>query len=54
MAESVGIESPRLSRLTFEISVPQGLRRNVQFRRAENAAAHITGAVQAAAASLFP
>ncbi len=52
--QSVGIESPRLLRLTFEISVPQGLRRNVQFKRVEKAAAHITGVVQAAVASSFP
>lgn len=52
--QSVGIESPRLLRLTFEISVPQGLRRNVQFKRVENAAAHITGAVQAAVVASFP
>lgn len=52
--QSVGIESPRLLRLTFEISVPQGLRRNVQFKRVENAASRITGAVQAAVSASFP
>lgn len=49
-----GIESPRVLRLTFEIHIPKGLRRNVQFRRVEQAADRITGAVQGAVASAFP
>ena len=51
---SPGIESPRVLRLTFEIHIPKGLRRNVQFRRVEQAADRITGAVQGAVASVFP
>jgi hypothetical protein len=51
---SPGIESPRVLRLTFEIHVPKGLRRNVQFKRVEQAADRITGAVQGAVASAFP
>jgi hypothetical protein len=51
---SPGIESPRVLRLTFEIHIPKGLRRNVQFRRVEQAADRITGAVQGAVASAFP
>lgn len=51
---SPGIESPRVLRLTFEIHIPKGLRRNIQFRRVEQAADRITGAVQGAVASAFP
>jgi hypothetical protein len=54
MAESPGIESPRMLRLTYEIYVPQGLRRNVQFKRVEQAADRITGAVQGAVGNSFP
>src|SRR5262245_58977158 len=54
MAESPGIESPRMLRLTYEIYVPQGLRRNLQFKRVEQAADRITGAVQGAVTTSFP
>lgn len=51
---SPGIESPRVLRLTFELHIPKGLRRNIQFKRVEQAADRITGAVQGAAVTVFP
>jgi hypothetical protein len=48
------VESPRMLRLTFEIYVPKGLRKNVQFKRVKQAADRITGAVQGAVATSFP
>ena len=54
MSESPGIESPRMLRLTYEIYVPKGLRRNVVFKRVEHAADRITGAVQSAVLTSFP
>ena len=47
-------ESPRMLRLTFEIYIPRGLRKNVQFKRVERAAGRITGVVQGVVASEFP
>ena len=54
MAESPGVESPRMLRVTYEIYVPTGLRRNIQFRRVEQAVDRITGAVQGAITTSFP
>ena len=54
MAESPGIESPRMLRVTYEIYVPMGLRKNIQFRRVQQAADRITGAVQGAVTGSFP
>jgi hypothetical protein len=54
MSESPGIESPRVLRVTYEIAVPRGLRRNVQFKRVEQAVDRITGAVQHAVGTSFP
>jgi hypothetical protein len=51
---SPGIESPRVLRLTFELYIPKGLRRNIQFKRVEQAADRITGAVQGAVITAFP
>jgi hypothetical protein len=55
MTESAsGYESPRVLRLTYEIHVPKGLRRNVQFKRVEQAADRITAVVQGAVSAAFP
>lgn len=51
---SPGIESPRVLRLTFELHIPKGLRRNIHFKRVEQAADRITGAVQGAVMTSFP
>ena len=49
-----GIESPRVLRLTYEIHIPKGLRKNVQFKRVQQAVDRITGAVQGAVSVAFP
>lgn len=51
---ATGYESPRVLRLTYEIHIPKGLRRNVQFKRVEQAADRITGVVQGAVSGAFP
>jgi hypothetical protein len=51
---SPGIESPRMLRVTFDIWIPEGLRKNVQFKRVQEAVDHITTAVQAAVTTRFP
>lgn len=52
--EVPGIESPRVLRLTYEIHIPKGLRKNVQFKRVQQAVDRITGTVQGAVGSSFP
>jgi hypothetical protein len=46
--------SPRMLRMTFEIEVPPGLRRNIQFTRIERAVNEITTAVEVAVRRSFP
>jgi hypothetical protein len=52
--ETTGGGSPRMLRLTFELAVPPGLKRNIQFTRIEQACEQITTAVEIAVRSSFP
>ena len=46
--------SPRVLRLTFDLQVPAGLRRNIHWPRIEAAVTTFTGVVQGVATSAFP
>ncbi len=51
MAEN---QSPRVLRLTFELEVPAGLRRNIHWTRIESAISTFIGVVQGVATNAFP
>src|SRR6266851_1025062 len=46
--------SPTMLRITFEIEVPKGLRRNIQFTRISKAVAQIKKAVEVEVRTSFP
>ena len=52
--EAAASGSPRMLRMTFEIEVPPGLRKNIQFTRIERAVNEITTAVEVAVRRSFP
>jgi hypothetical protein len=47
-------QSPRVLRLTFELQVPAGLRRNIHWSRIEPALTTFIGVIQGVATSTFP
>ncbi|WP_328940358.1 hypothetical protein OG259_00695 [Streptomyces sp. NBC_00250] len=47
-------ESPRVLRITIELRVPVGLRKNVRFERVKTAAEAFKSAIQALAGQVFP
>lgn len=51
---SVNNESPRVLRLTFDLHIPAGLRRNVHWTKVEAAIATFVAVIQAAATRAFP
>lgn len=46
--------SPRVLRMTFEFRVPEGLKRDIRFKRVEAAAERITSAVQVLTPTVLP
>jgi hypothetical protein len=46
--------SPRVLTISFELHVPEGLRRDIRGKRLDNAVARITGAVQSLVPAVFP
>jgi hypothetical protein len=51
---TVNSESPRVLRLTFDLHVPAGLRRNVHWSKVESAIANFTTVIQGTATRVFP
>lgn len=51
---SVNTESPRVLRLTFELRIPEGLRRNVHWSKVDSAISHFVTVMQGTATRVFP